>query len=61
MRHDELARLPDRYRLPMVLCYLEGMACEEVADRLGWRRRALAAAGDVEGALAAAEKIGVAE
>jgi RNA polymerase sigma factor (sigma-70 family) len=34
--HEELARLPERYRLPMVLCYLEGRACEDVADRLGW-------------------------
>ena len=30
----ELARLPARYRLPIVLCYLEGMACEVAADRL---------------------------
>ena len=33
---EELAGLPDRYRQPMVLCYLEGLACEEAADRLGW-------------------------
>ncbi len=36
MIHEELVGLPDRYRQPMVLCYLEGLACEEAADRLGW-------------------------
>ncbi|WP_406694218.1 sigma-70 family RNA polymerase sigma factor [Singulisphaera sp. Ch08] len=34
--HEELGRLPDRYRAPMVLCYLEGRSCEEVAHRLNW-------------------------
>jgi polysaccharide biosynthesis/export protein len=32
--HDELDRLPERYRMPIVLCYLEGLACEEAAQRL---------------------------
>jgi RNA polymerase sigma factor (sigma-70 family) len=36
MLHEELAGLPERYRQPMVLCYLEGLACEDVALRLGW-------------------------
>ncbi len=36
MLHEELAGLPERYRQPMVLCYLEGLACEDVARRLGW-------------------------
>jgi len=34
---DELARLPDWMRIPLVLCYLEGLTHEEAAQRLGWR------------------------
>ena len=33
--HEELDRLPDRYRLPIVLCDLEGRTCEEAARHLG--------------------------
>lgn len=33
--YDELARLPDRYREVVVLCYLEGQTCEAAARRLG--------------------------
>ncbi len=33
--HEELNRLPERHRLVIVLCYLEGLACEAVASRLG--------------------------
>ncbi len=31
---DELARLPDRFRLPLVLCLIEGLSQEEAATRL---------------------------
>ncbi len=32
---EELRRLPDRYRVPLVLCLLEGLRHDEVARRLG--------------------------
>ena len=32
----ELERLPDAYRRPVTLCYLEGMTHQEAAARLGW-------------------------
>lgn len=45
--HEELSRLPDRYRVPLVLCDLQGHSCEEAARQMGrpvgtvksWRSR----------------------
>jgi RNA polymerase sigma factor (sigma-70 family) len=34
--HEELGRLPEKYRAPIVLCYIEGLAHEAVARQLGW-------------------------
>ncbi len=32
--HEEIERLPERFRLPVVLCYLEGMTRDQAADYL---------------------------
>ena len=32
--HDEVARLPEKYRVPIVLCYVEGLTHEEAAGQL---------------------------
>ncbi|SIO58708.1 RNA polymerase sigma factor, sigma-70 family [Singulisphaera sp. GP187] len=34
--HDELARLPERLRAPIVLCYFQGLTHELAAAQLGW-------------------------
>ena len=34
--HQEIDRLPERYRKPIVLCYLEGMTYQHAARHLGW-------------------------
>ena len=54
---DELARLPDSLRSPLVLCYLEGLTHDEAADRLRWpvgtvRSRMARARGVLRGRLA---------
>ena len=34
--HEEVDRLPNRLRIPIVLCYLEGLSHAEAASRLRW-------------------------
>jgi RNA polymerase sigma factor (sigma-70 family) len=38
---EEVERLPERYRLPLLLCCLEGRTQEEAARQLGWTRGAV--------------------
>jgi RNA polymerase sigma factor (sigma-70 family) len=38
---QELSRLPDKYRIPMVLCDLEGRTCRDAARQLGIPERTL--------------------
>jgi RNA polymerase sigma factor (sigma-70 family) len=34
--HQEVARLPEKERVPVILCHLEGLTHAEAAQRLGW-------------------------
>ena len=39
--HEELDRVPDSYRQPLILCYLQGLSRDEAARRLGWSLNAV--------------------
>jgi RNA polymerase sigma factor (sigma-70 family) len=40
--HEELEHLPQRYQLPLTLCGLGGMSCDEAARMLHWPKSSLA-------------------
>ncbi len=34
--HEEVGRLPEKYRSPLILCYFEGLTHDQAASQLGW-------------------------
>jgi RNA polymerase sigma factor (sigma-70 family) len=34
--HEQINRLPDKYRLPIILCYMKGQTQTQAAEALGW-------------------------
>ena len=34
--HEEVGRLPEKYRAPLVLCYFQGLTHDQAASQLGW-------------------------
>src|SRR5580693_1631708 len=34
--HEEVGRLPEKYRSPLVLCYFQGLTHDQAASQLGW-------------------------
>jgi len=34
--HEEISRLPERYRRPILLCYFEGLTHDQAASQLNW-------------------------
>ena len=37
----ELSQIPDKWRLPLILCYLEGRTQDDAASQLGWSPKTL--------------------